>query len=133
MKHDIYSRALVLLAVIFVAATVLGACSDSEPEDVAFEFAIADRALDLDPPVLKVKQGDEVTLTVRSDEEGEIHLHGYDLDISVVPGTVGELVFTANATGAFDMTFHGKGNGLHEDGPEDEEETSLGSLEVHPR
>ena len=136
MRREIFPRAAVLLAVMLAAATVLGACGDSEPEAVEFELAIADGALDLDPPVLKVKQGDEVTLKVRSDKEGELHLHGYDLDVGLVPGSVAELVFTANATGKFDFELHlahGDEEEHEEEHEKGEEPINLGSLEVHPR
>ena len=59
--------------------------------------------LDLDPPIVKVKQGDDVTLKFRTDEGGEIHLHGYDLKIIVAPEEVVDLTLTANATGKFDF------------------------------
>ena len=55
---------------------------------------------------LRVSQGDTVRLIFEADEEGEIHLHGYDLTSEVTPGHPGELVFEAATAGAFALNFH---------------------------
>jgi len=73
-----------------------------------------------EPAVLKVKQGDEVTLNVNADVADELHLHGYDRRLKLIAGQTATLQFNAKLTGRF--TFE-----LHKSGRE------LGAIEVYPR
>ncbi len=95
-----------LLLAVVMSALALGACSSDEPEDVLFDLSIEHGALTLDPPVMKVSQGDTVTLNVGSDEHGSVHLHGYDEEFEVGPDEETTVVFEANATGSFKLTLH---------------------------
>jgi len=49
-----------------------------------------------------VKQGDKVTLVVRSDVADEVHLHGYDLHRDVEAGGTATIAFTAKIAGRFE-------------------------------
>jgi plastocyanin len=49
-----------------------------------------------------VKQGDKVTLIVRSDVADEVHLHGYDLHRDVDAGGTATIAFTAKIAGRFE-------------------------------
>jgi hypothetical protein len=49
-----------------------------------------------------VKQGDKVTLIVRSDVADEVHLHGYDLHRDVDTGGTAKIAFTAKIAGRFE-------------------------------
>jgi FtsP/CotA-like multicopper oxidase with cupredoxin domain len=49
-----------------------------------------------------VKQGDKVTLIVRSDVADEVHLHGYDLHRDVDAGGTARIAFTAKIAGRFE-------------------------------
>ena len=97
----------ILLMAAAVSAMALAACSTSEPEDRLFDLSIEHGALTLDPPVMKVDQGDTVTLSVASDEHGSVHLHGYDEEFEVGPDGETTVVFEADATGSFKLTLHG--------------------------
>ena len=97
----------ILLMAVAVSAMALAACSTSEPEDRLFDLSIEHGALTLDPPVMKVDQGDTVTLSVASDEHGSVHLHGYDEEFEVGPDGETTVVFEADATGSFKLTLHG--------------------------
>jgi len=59
------------------------------------------------PETIRVKQGDSVTLNLKSDRPGSFHIHGYDLQQEVVVGEVTPFQFLANATGRFGINFHG--------------------------
>jgi FtsP/CotA-like multicopper oxidase with cupredoxin domain len=77
--------------------------------------------------LIRVTQGDVVTLQWTADKPSIVHLHGYDIEKRVVPGAVAELKFTARATGRFQVHLHGsaaEGHG-HED--------ALVTIEVYPR
>jgi hypothetical protein len=130
MKPNIALKACLLLASMLAAAAMLLACgSESLPESREFELIINEGKLDLDPPIVKVKQGDDVTLKFRTDEGGEIHLHGYDLKIIVAPEEVVDLTLTANATGKFDFEMHPVHDDHDENGEECKAEIPAGESE----
>ena len=80
--------------------------SEAPTGAVAINLPIAGRSTTVTRDDLRVSQGDTVRLTFEADEEGEIHLHGYDLTADVSPGHPGELVFEAATAGAFALNFH---------------------------
>ena len=55
---------------------------------------------------ISVSQGDNVKLEFVSDMEMEVHLHGYDLKLTVSPNKESVMQFTAEATGRFVITSH---------------------------
>ena len=59
--------------------------------------------------VIKVKQGRQVVLIVRSDVADHVHLHGYDLLADVGPGTVGRIRFKSSITGRFEIELEDRG------------------------
>ncbi len=128
MSKILNHHGFLLLIGLLLIAVAASACSKTEPQARTFDLEIAQGKLTLNPPVIKVKQDDQVTLRIRSDEEGLFHLHGYDLEVEVTPGQMAEMSFTAKATGKFDIELHPESTaGI---GGED---IMLGSLEVQPR
>ena len=83
-----------------------GMPNQSSADGVVINLPIVNRDTTLTRDDLRVSQGDTVRLAFEADEEGEIHLHGYDLTAEVAPGHPGELVFEANTAGAFALNFH---------------------------
>jgi FtsP/CotA-like multicopper oxidase with cupredoxin domain len=79
---------------------------------------------------LRAIEGEQVALRWVSDEPTTLHLHGYDVELVLVPGTPGAMTFQAYATGRFPITVHGHG---HADKPAAHKEKTLVYLEVHPR
>lgn len=53
-----------------------------------------------------VKQGEKVVLVIRSDAGELVHLHGYDLEKDVTPGTPLRIPFTASLPGRFELELH---------------------------
>jgi hypothetical protein len=53
-----------------------------------------------------VEKGEKVVIVVRADAGEEVHLHGYDLDAPVRPGTPTRLRFTATIPGRFELELH---------------------------
>jgi len=72
------------------------------------------------PELIQVHVGDTVTLEVTSDQPDELHLHGYDLHLKLLPGEPGRLSFTASHSGRFDYELH-------------HAQLELGALEVLPQ
>jgi hypothetical protein len=116
------------LVVVLVAwAGVLGACVGASAECAALseEIELTLTATTLTPSDPAVCRGDEVTLTVRPEIDGVLHVHGYDDELSatdVSAGEVLELAFTATRSGQFEIE-------LHTD--EDTQGVDLGLLTVH--
>ena len=104
------------LAVLLVAV----ACDGGGPQEHSFNIQTQDGNPVGGSTTFRVKQDDTVTFNITSDTEGEVHLHGYDLEKELVPGQSVTLTLTANATGRFLIEI-------------EETEVELGFLEVQPR
>ncbi len=73
---------------------------------------------------IRVKQHDVVKLRWSTDRPMTLHLHGYDVESKLAPGTVSEMTFTARATGRFTIEPHQHSSGGHG--------AVLVTIEVHP-
>ena len=108
----------VALLILTVALAACGGGSGSQEH--TFTIRIQDGAPAGGAATFRVRQDDMVTFSISSDTEGEVHLHGYDLENKMTPGETVIFSFTANATGRFLIEIEGK-------------EVELGYLEVQPR
>ena len=104
-----------------VATLLVAVVAGAEPRTI--ELALKDGRLPDTQRLVRVQQGDEVTLTWTTDRPYTLHLHGYELEATLTPDKPATVRFTAGATGRFPMEIHG---------PRGEERT-VGYLEVHPR
>ena len=107
-----------LLAVALAAGTIGVACAETR----LFELTLKGGQLPENQRLVRVTQGDEVTLKWTTDRAYTLHIHGYELEAKLTPQAPVELKFTARATGRFPMEIHGPGT-----------ERTVGHLEVHPR
>ena len=55
---------------------------------------------------VQVAKGTSVSLVVTSDVADEVHLHGYDIEKELSPGTPVTLQFDATLTGVFEVELH---------------------------
>jgi hypothetical protein len=95
--------------------------------EVAYSLRIENGHVSANMQLIRVTQGDIVTLQWTADKPSIVHLHGYDIEKRVVPGAVTELTFTARATGRFQVHLHG--GAAEAPGHED----ALVTIEVYPR
>ena len=116
-------RAFALLTAFLI---VWNAIAASAGEAKRFELVIAERDLVSGGPTVRVTQGDQVELAWSSDEGVELHLHGYDLVLTLVAGEPAVLAFTAAVAGRFPMTSHGFAGG------DDHSHRPLLYIEVYP-
>lgn len=116
------------LFALVLAATITG--TGAKGAELTFNLRIEDGRVPDDMRVVRVKQGDVVTLRWRVDQPVILHLHGYDIDRRVEPGAVGEMRFTAGATGRFPVHAHPVGA---RPGSRAQEEAPLVYVEVYPR
>jgi hypothetical protein len=105
---------------IFLAVVL--AVGTARAETRGFELALKNGQLLESQRLVRVTQGDDVTLKWTTDRPYTLHVHGYDLEAKLAPQAPVELKFTARATGRFPMEIHGPGT-----------ERTVGYLEVHPR
>jgi hypothetical protein len=106
-----------------------GSPAISEAAEVAFDIRIEKGRVAKAMRLIRVEQGDAVTLRFTSDRPIVLHLHGYDIEKKVEPGAVAEMAFVARATGRFSVEEHKTDTkGGHSHG-----EAALVRIEVRPR
>jgi hypothetical protein len=76
-------------------------------------------AATMSPDPLVARQGDMVTIHIRSDRDGEVHLHGYDIHFETKAGEVASQTFRADKSGSFEIEWESTS-------------THLGNLVVNP-
>jgi hypothetical protein len=114
--------ALSLVAALVMASAVVQA------SEIMFNLRIERGKVQQNMRRIRVKQGDEVKLRWSADKTTIIHLHGYDIEMTVKPGAETEMSFVARATGRFPVSVHKpKAGGGHTHDP------PLTHIEVHPR
>ncbi len=115
-----------LLFCVIAAAAAYAADSAQK----TFSLTISQGTLPAQQRVLRVDKNDIVRLRVASNAPGEIHLHGYRLELKVTAAGESELSFKAHATGRYRMEWHPAGEtakkGDHHGPP-------LATLEVRPK
>jgi FtsP/CotA-like multicopper oxidase with cupredoxin domain len=100
---------------------------NAESAEVAYALNIKNGHVPANMQLIRVTQGDVVTLQLTADKPSTVHLHGYDIEKRVVPGAVTDLTFTASATGRFQVHLHGA------QAESDGHEVVLVTIEVYPR
>lgn len=77
---------------------------------------------------IRVTQGEEIEITLSSDQAAELHLHGYDLITQLEPGAPATLSFVGRIAGRFPVEAHRMGSvakGKHHPG-------ALFYVEIYP-
>lgn len=95
-----------------------------------FELTIPRGGATAKPRVLAVDKDDVVRLRVTSEEAGEIHLHGYRIEMKVSPGAPHELGFKARATGRYRIEWHPADEGAKKS---DHHSPPVATLVVQPK
>jgi hypothetical protein len=113
-----------MLALLLVAGAVVA----SVAAELTFDLKIERGRVAESMRLIRVKQGDVVKLRWTSDQPLVVHLHGYDIEKRIAPGSAVEMTFTAHATGRFPVHVHAQGarGGAHGEAP-------LVNVEVYPR
>jgi hypothetical protein len=78
----------------------------ADAAEVTYALTIANGRVPDNMRLIRVKQNDVVKLEWRTDKPLTVHLHGYDIEQELQPGTVMEMTFTARATGRFTVEPH---------------------------
>jgi hypothetical protein len=117
LRHAARSAVLGTLLALLAAAGALA-------EARVIALAIRDGRLPERERVVRVTQGDEVTLRWTTDRPVTLHLHGYDIEATLGPAAPAVMRFTARATGRFPIEIHGGAA---------RPPATVAHLEVHPR
>jgi hypothetical protein len=120
-------RAVLLLS---LACAASAATIDAQAVELTFRLRIENGSVSENTRLIRVQQGDVVTLLWSVDQPLLLHLHGYDIERRIEPGSVGKMAFTARATGRFPI--HAHSTGPRGDGTA-REEVPLVTIEVYPR
>ncbi|WP_182909331.1 hypothetical protein [Microbispora sp. H13382] len=89
------------------ASTDSADSADSAVKEIT--VAVAGRKVTPPPGRIEVTKGQTVRITITSDAADEAHLHGYDKEASLKPGTPASIEFVADETGLFEMETHESG------------------------
>jgi hypothetical protein len=109
MKWTVLAKSICRIAfwLTFVSITFLGPQTlFAQKSEVVFDIRIAQGRVEPAARVIRVHQGDLVTIRYTVDRPIILHLHGYDITTKATPGTVAEMSFTAQATGRFPVEEH---------------------------
>jgi len=99
--------ALIAAGLLLVAGCTPSAVGPCNAPSATLEATVTDEAMD--PSALAVCRGQEVTLELRAEANGEFHIHGYDDQFPEPELTAGETTlveFTADLAGQFIIEFH---------------------------
>jgi hypothetical protein len=120
----VVARAAVALLLIATSSTFLRVMAT----ELTFDLNVEHNRVPDNVRLIRVKAGDVVKLRWTTDQPLVLHLHGYDIERRIEPGTPTELIFTAYATGRFPIHVHALGV----DG-QAREEAPLVNIEVYPQ
>jgi hypothetical protein len=117
------SRRTLLRLALFPAAVLLG--ETLRAAERVFALPLRNGRLPKELQLLRVTEGDIVTLRWTADRAVVLHLHGYDIEKHIEAGVASDMTFTARATGRFPVHAHMVG-AKSDDAP-------LLYVEVYPR
>lgn len=103
-------------------------CFPLQAESKLFQVNIQGGSLPQSDRVMRVQKGDQITWKIKSDADGELHIHAYQIDLTIKAGIEKIYAFKAFATGRFRVEWHPeseRGKGIHH-------QESLARLEVFP-
>src|SRR6476646_9481699 len=87
-------------------AISLSSALNAAAAQVTYALSIANGRVPDNMRLIRVKHNDMVTLEWSTDQPITVHLHGYDIEQELKPGTVTQMTFTARATGRFTIEPH---------------------------
>jgi hypothetical protein len=124
MRWNFLCRCIVVLSLV----GALDPCGEAGAAELTFDLRIERGSVPANMRLVRVTQGDVVKLRWTADRATALHLHGYDIELTVTPGAAADMAFTARATGRFPVSVHTpQAGGGHTHEP------PLLHVEVHPR
>ena len=116
-------------AIALLGVVLLGAAATVRE----FDISIQNRRVAGGASTLRVNRGETVLLRWRTDETVSVHVHGYDIQATLSPGSPGVMRFVAGVAGRFPIEAHEFGAVADEEAPAHRHhEVTLLYLEVMP-
>lgn len=94
------------LRIIFVIAWLLTLAKVVDAESLALTLSIRSDEGRSTPRVLRAQQGDRVVIEWSADKPMVVHIHPYEIEQALVPGTPSRSEFTARISGRFPIEAH---------------------------
>lgn len=97
------NRVLIVAAVLVVfviAAGILIYTNSHAGQNVTLDVTVTGGKT-MKPSDWKANQNDTVTVNIKSDKDGEVHLHGYDIHFETRAGQTVSKTFKADKSGAY--------------------------------
>jgi hypothetical protein len=121
-----HPRALLVSVAVIATASFIGStgtclAQTATAEPRRFDLRIENGRIANNVKTVQVQQDEAVELSWSADRRTDVHLHGYNIEVTVNPGQTEVMAFRARATGRFPIEAHGARH------------TVLFYLEVHPR
>jgi hypothetical protein len=113
-----YSKRSLLFAMCS-ALLLIATGAQGAPDKLTMDVVISQGRVKDGVKVLKLKRGEKVVLTVISDVPDELHVHGFEKHLKLVPDKAASIEIIANRTGRFTIELHRVA-------------TTVGVLEVYP-
>jgi hypothetical protein len=101
-RNRIAFVAAFVVAFVIVAGFVIYKNQGGGGKNVRFDVTVT-HADTMKPSELPVHQNDVVTISITSDTDGEVHLHGYDHPFDCKAGQVTAYTFKADKSGTFEI------------------------------
>jgi hypothetical protein len=114
---------------VMVAMAFAVPCQAQNDRVERFDLQIENGRLRDSPKVIAVQRHDRVEINWRADRRTILHLHGYDIEITIGPDKPETMTFIARATGRFAIEIHASPG----EGRSNPRNAVLIYLEVHPR
>lgn len=96
-------------------------------------FDLALTAQVLSPNTVTVSEGESVHLKVATDEAGEFHIAGYEIEKDIEPNGTTDIMFVADKVGRYNLEFHPSASMHTEEGEESHDDIEIGALVVNPK
>ena len=94
--------AVVVIAFAAVAGYLIYKNQSGDGQSIRFDVTVS-HGDTMKPSKLDAHQNDLVTISITSDADGEVHLHGYDHAFDCQAGVVTAYTFRADKTGDFEI------------------------------
>ena len=78
------------------------------PQTLRFELRVENGQISSEVKPIQIQRGDSVEIEWSTDQPMTVHLHGYDILVTVDPGQTQKMKFIADATGRFPIELHGQ-------------------------
>lgn len=101
--------AVALFATAWIAAPGNGLAKPIERRTIDLEIRKR-KVTAVKNKTIRLTEGETVQLNWTTDKAVELHLHGYDVEVTVEPGRAAPMTFRAHTAGRFPVSAHGFGH-----------------------